>query len=123
MKDVTDLAVSGLFVAVIGGIVAYLLSLMLGVAGAAVGMPAIIGGFVAVALLYTMIVKTNIETNNIFEFFLLLGVAGLVGSIITLLLPMTSGYILAFSGPLTYTGFIWTVVYVAAAMTAKEMVL
>jgi hypothetical protein len=123
IDKIQQLAIAALFVAIIGGVAAYLLGAVLGAVTTAVGFPTIIGGFLAVVLLLVVAAQTDIDSYNIFEIVMLLVMVSVVGTIIVTILPAVAGWILTASGPLTFNNLAWSLVYVGLGLLGKEMVL
>ena len=118
-----QLAVAAMFVAIIGGVAAYILGAVLGAVTTAIGFPTIIGGFLAVVLLIVVAAQTEVEKYNIFEIVMLLVMVSVIGTIIVTILPAAGGWILTASGTLTFNNLAWSLVYVGLGLLGKEMVL
>ena len=112
-----------MFVAIIGGVAAYILGAVLGAVTTAIGFPTIIGGFLAVVLLIVVAAQTEVEKYNIFEIVMLLVMVSVIGTIIVTILPAAGGWILTASGTLTFNNLAWSLVYVGLGLLGKEMVL
>ena len=117
------LIISALFVAIIGGIAAFLLGSMLGAITAVTGFATIVGGIAAVVLLLIVATYRDVDKFNIFELVMLLVVVGVVGTSIVTVLPAASDWILTASGTLSWNNIAWSRVYVGLAIMGKEKVM
>ena len=117
------LIISALFVAIIGGIAAFLLGSMLGAITAVTGFATIVGGIAAVVLLLLVATYSDVDKFNIFELVMLLVVVGVVGTSIVTVLPAASDWILTASGTLSWNNIAWSLVYVGLAIMGKEKVM
>lgn len=116
-----ELSILSLFVAVVGGVLASVLAMVLGTVTGMTGFPTIIGGIVAVVLLMVVAAKTGVDKMGFFALAMLLVMVSVVGTIIVTVLPAASDWILTASAPLTWNSLAWSLVYVGVGMLGKEM--
>lgn len=96
-------------IAVISGIIAFLLGSLLG----AIIEIAMFSGLIAVILAYIMLKKSKV-TRDAPEFLLLLVAVGIVGSLIAGFVPGISNYILSVN--VTVSGLAWAIFYVTLGL-------
>lgn len=119
IDEISSLIKQGALVAVIGGILAYLLSFIIGpIQGMAFG--GTIVAFIALLIVLYMKAKTGVEGLDIFSLAVLLLVVGIVGSLIVGILPAAAPFIFTLDGALTVQGLVWTFVYIGAAMYIEK---
>lgn len=118
----TELLVTALFVLFIGGIVAYGLGMLFGMA-AAVPMWAAIQLMIGVVLAVVLAKYGEIDNSNLFQFVILLGVVGVLGTVLTSVLPAIAPFILVAGTAFTINGLVWTFVYILAAEAVKNKVM
>lgn len=123
LGDFKELGMMAIITAVLGGIIAYLLGLLM---GPIVGMDALfgplIGGIIAAVLLLYVFAKTDLDVKSFGYIVLLLLLVSIVGTFIVGLLPAAAPYILTLSGTLTWGGVAWSLVYVGLAMAIYDMI-
>ena len=122
MDKFKDLFILAILVAVIGGIAAFILGAVLGMATSAIGYETIIGAIVALVLLMYVAEKTDFDKYNIFQVIVLLLVVALIGNVVLLVSPAAASWLLTTSGPLTVTGFAWIFVYIGIAFIVKDAI-
>ena len=114
MKDeMMKLAKKALIVAIIGGIVAYLVTTFLGPV-IATGFGQIFGSIILLVLLLVLAKKAKIDDLNWFHAFVLIFAVGVFGSLLSFFVPYISAYVLSVTN-FTLTGLMWTVLYVMVA--------
>jgi uncharacterized membrane protein required for colicin V production len=104
-----------LLVAVIGGVVAYVLGMVIGPINA-MTYGAILGVGLLLVLLVLMAKYTDVEKLDLFSFVILLVAVTFIGSVVVTALPAAAPFILSLSGALTIPTLAWTLVYIGLAM-------
>jgi hypothetical protein len=120
IDDLKGLLITALLVAIIASVFAFLLPMVLGPLYTTVGFQTIIGGFIALVLLLLVAAKTDLDKMTFFNIILLFVAVGLIGSIITTVLPAASTYIISVENFANLTSIAWTLVYIGLAMFVKE---
>ena len=113
-KMVKDLLMRAVFVAIIGGILSFVITSLLApiMAGEAL-VATIIYLVVLVGIIYLM-PKAKVDNETVVSFLVLLGFIAVVGSFITGFAPMLAPYVLSLSS-FTLTSLIWAVFYISLA--------
>ena len=115
ISDLKGLFILGIFVAVFGGIFSYVLGMITPVFA---GLP-FVTALIGIVLALILAGYSKLEELKLFDFVILLAVAGIVGSLVILILPMASPFILTIGGALTVSGLVWTFVYILFAGMVK----
>jgi len=109
------LAIKATSVAIIGGVVSILLSMILSAIEPVFPFAGgLVSGLIALALVILLAKESKIDDMNFVGVLTLLFAVSLVGSIIATFLPVISPYILSVTD-FTLSGLMWTVVYVMIA--------
>lgn len=116
IDDIKDLAIKATMVAVLGGIISYLLGMVLGPISAINIVGPLIGGVLAIVLLFYIAIKTNLDKMSIFNIVVLLLFVSVIGTLIVSIAPIATGYILTLTQTLTWANIAWSFVYVGLAM-------
>lgn len=123
LDKMKELLLLALLVAVIGGIMSLLLGSVLGMVYAAIGWQTVLGGLIALGLLIYIATKTDLDKMSFVDIVVLFVAIGLVGTIITTLLPIAAPYILTVENWGNLTGIAWSLVYVGLALVVKDKVM
>lgn len=118
--DIKKLLVMALFVAVIGGVVSFLLGMFMTPLASIWG--GIIASIIALVLLIVMVAKTEIETYDVVELVALLLTVTIIGGAVVMIVPAAAAFILVPSAAFTPMGLAWSLVYIGAAMMVRKMV-
>lgn len=119
---IVSLLKQGLLVAIIGGLAAYILSLVIGpIQGMVWG--GSLALFVALILALYLAGATDVETLDIFSFAILLGFVGLVGGLIVGIVPAAAPFIFTMDSAFTVQGLLWAFVYIGIAMVVEKSLL
>jgi hypothetical protein len=115
-NDIKTLLLSLLLITVLGGIIAFILGMVLTPIQAAVG---IWGNVLALAIAFFALLlivwgtKTKIENMNPVNMLIMFAGIAMFGSILTTIMPSLSPYILSIN--FTVTGMVWAIIYTIAA--------
>ena len=101
--------------AVIGGIIAFILGMVLGPINAIPARGAIIAGVIAVVLLIYLAKSSDFDSVTIFQLIVILVLIGVIGTIITTIFPPAAPYILTVAGNFTALGLGFTFIYIMLA--------
>jgi len=116
--DLSEMSVLALFVAVIGGLVAYVLGMAFG-ALTAVPLWGSIQLLIGIVLAVMLAKYGGVDEYNLFRFVILLGIVGFIGTIITTFVPVVAPFILAV-GAFSVNGLVWAFVYILSAEAIKS---
>jgi len=112
-KELMGLGVIALLAAIFGGVIAYILGMALsGIAVMTVG--PIILALLGIGIALFLASKSKIDNWSFFRLVMLFGMIGVVGSVITMIVPATAFFILSVE-QFTWVGLIWTFVYIMLA--------
>lgn len=113
------------FVAVVGGILSIIVSMILPqILGMAGMLSPIVSAAIALILLIVIAANTKFDDIEVFDLIILFLAVGIIGSIVTVVLPMAAPYILSTAiGVDWVSSLAWTFVYVGAAIWAKDKVM
>lgn len=122
MDQIVSLGKQGFLVAVIGGIAAYILAMVIGpIQGMAFG--GIIALLIAAVIALFLAGSTEVEKLDIFSLVVLLAFVGVVGGLLVGIVPAASPFIFTASSAFTVQGLIWAFVYIGIAMLVEKQFL
>lgn len=116
-----EMFVTALFATLIGGAAAYVFGMLFGMM-LAIPLWGAIQLLIGIVLALVLAKYGNVDDYNLFRFVILMGIVGLIGTIITTFVPIAAPFILAV-GAFTVNGLVWTFVYVLSAEAVKSRVM
>lgn len=120
LDKMKDLLVLALIVALLASVLSFVLSMVLAPLYEMIGFQAILSALIGLVLLIWIGMETGLDEMKFFEIIVLFVAVGLVGSIITTVLPAVAPYIISLENFANLTSITWSLVYVGLAMAIKE---
>lgn len=121
MKDqLMKLLTMAVLVAVIGGVAAYGLGLVMPMITSIELVGSLLAGIIAIVLYLYIIGFSDIEVKEFGYLVPLLALVSIIGTFVVSILPSASGFILTLNEPLTWMNVLWTLIYAGIAMAIVD---
>lgn len=123
MEDkLKEIGIQALIAAGLGGVLAYLLSFVLGpILALDTLFGPLIGGIIAIVVLVYVATKTELDTTSFWNVIVLLLAVAVVGTFVVGIIPAAAPYILTLADPFTsLLALGWTLIYVGAALAIYD---
>ena len=119
-----ELGILAVIVAVVGGIIAYILGMLTApIIGFDAMFGPLLGGIIAIVILLYVAKETNLDVMTFFNVILLLIFVSIVGTFIVAALPVAAPFILTLTADMTISMWAWSLAYVGLAIIIKEKVM
>lgn len=117
LEKFKELGILAVIVAVLGGIIAYLLGMLTSpIVGFDAMFGPLIGGIIAIIILLYVAKETALDAMTFFNIIVLLLFVSVVGTFIVAALPMAAPFILTLTASMTISMWAWSLVYVGLAL-------
>lgn len=123
MDSLQKLLISAVIIAVVGGLAAFGLGMLLPVVQGINIVGAMLGGIIGIVLFLYISKYSEIETTDIGMLVPILALASIIGTFVVGLVPMATGYILTLQEPLTWMSILWTMVYAGIALAVADKIM
>ena len=120
LNDLVGLMKQGAILAVLAGIVAVALGFVFG-AFPTDPLGVILASLLLLVIALFVFAKAGVDDLKVVPLILLFFAIGIVGSIVALIFPMASDFILTIDDPLSISGLLFTTVYIGIAQLGRKM--
>jgi len=121
LNDLTGILKQGAILAVLAGIAAVILGFVFQ-AFPVDPLGSILASLVLLVIALVVFAKAGIDDLKVVPLILLFFAIGIVGSIVSLIVPSASDFILTIDDPLSVSGLLFTTVYVGIAQLGRKMI-
>jgi hypothetical protein len=117
------LAIQAVIVAVLGGIIAYIMGMILPIVSGINIVGGMIAGIVAIVLYAYIAGFSDVDTAEFGYLVPLLAFVSIIGTFVVGIMPGATGYILTLSSSLTWVNTLWTLIYAGAALAITDKIM
>jgi hypothetical protein len=124
IDNLKNLGVQAGIVAIVGGIIAYLLAMLTApIMGFDAMFGPLIGGIIAITILLYVAKETALDAMTFFNIIVLLLFVSIIGTFIVAAVPTVAPFILTLAGSMSISTWAWSLVYVGIALLTYDKIM